>query len=112
MPKCQLISYENPLPGNYPYVDPSGRVFAAQPTPEGQAGIVSGYRSGNSLPRASVKECLEDVDRYQCQRLGCNRMYCRPMTPGQVGVDVVWVGPAVASGGSSGGGCRGCGASV
>lgn len=75
---CRLKSYEQPLPGNYPYHQTDGidRKFPAQPTPEYQAQVVSAFRKGNGLSRSSLKECLEDVDRYQCQRLGNNPVYC------------------------------------
>ena len=75
--KCRLLNYDGPIPGNYPYVQTEGihRDFSALPIIESQAQTVSEFRRGNSLPRASVRECLEDVDHYNAQRLGCHRSW-------------------------------------
>ena len=79
----RLRSYEAPLPGNYPYEQTEGihRRFAAQPIIEAQAQIVSTFRKANGLPRASIGECLQDVDSYQCQRLGNHPTWCTSCDP-------------------------------
>lgn len=106
MPSCRLKSYEQPLPGNYPYEQVEGirRSFPSLPTPESQASAVSAFRKGNGLPRSSFVECLEDVDRYQCQRLGNNRTYCN--CSDQKGIVALNASsPIIAP-------CKGCGAPV
>lgn len=46
------------------------------PIIEDIARSLSSFRSANGKPRASVVECLQDVDQFQCLRLGCNPSYC------------------------------------
>ena len=52
------------------------RSFPALPLIEGLAKDISAFRTGNGLPRPGFKECLEDADRYNAARLGCNRAWC------------------------------------
>ncbi len=108
MREYRLRSYAIPLPGGYSYVqpEPKGRKFPAQPMPEAQAQTVWDYRKGNGLPRASYAECLVDVDRYQCIRLGNNPMFCIPVN--QDAVNQV----AVASNAPGLQPCATCGAKV
>jgi hypothetical protein len=63
-----LKSYNNPLPNNYVYTQTVGisHKFAASPLIEEVAKAVSDFRIANRLPRASLAETLEDVDRYNC----------------------------------------------
>lgn len=73
---CRLINYDINPPGGYPYTDPSGREFRAEPMIEAQARIVSDWRTANKHPRPTLRECLEDVDRFTCARLGCMPQFC------------------------------------
>lgn len=74
----QLKSYNVNPPGNYSYEQTQGipRRFGAQPVIEGIVKTVSNFRIANKLQRASLAECLEDVDRYTCARLHNNPDYC------------------------------------
>ena len=60
-----LKSYSNPLPNNYVY-EQNGHSFKANPIIEEVVKDVSNFRIANNLPRASLSECLEDVDCYNC----------------------------------------------
>lgn len=103
----RLRSYDQSPPGSYPYEQTEGirKQFAAVPLIESQAQAVSAFRKGNSLPRASLKESLEDVDRYQCLRLGFNPSYCIPCA-GETVVALNTSSPMVNPP------CRGCGIRV
>lgn len=103
----RLRSYDASPPGSYPYEQTEGirKSFAAVPIIESQAAAVSAFRKGNGLPRASLKESLEDIDHYQCRRLGFNRAYCIPCA-GESVVALNTSSPVVAPP------CRGCGAPV
>jgi len=81
MAQCRLRSYDANPPGNFPYVQTQGikHEFTAEPVIEAQAKIVSSFRAANALPRASVKECLEDIDHYTAARLGCHRSWTVPI---------------------------------
>lgn len=74
----RLKSYAEAPPGTYTYTQVTGisREFPPQPLIEAQAKIVSAFRQGNNLPRASLLETLEDVDRQNCYRLGNNLRWC------------------------------------
>ena len=63
-----LKSYANPLPNNYVYTQTVGIVHQFTPNPiiEEVVKAVSDFRIANRLPRASLAETLEDVDRFQC----------------------------------------------
>jgi len=73
-----LKSYRNPIPGNYFYVQTEGikHDFAAQPHIEAVAQVVSSFRIANRLPRASIPESLEDVDRFNCSVRNNDANYC------------------------------------
>ena len=73
-----LKSYNNPLPNNYVYEQTEGirHHFAASPIIEELVKAVSDFRIANNLPRASLAECLEDVDRYQCATRNNDGRYC------------------------------------
>ena len=81
MAQCRLRTYEISPPGTFPYVQTEGihREFEAQPLIEAQAQIVSAFRSGNNLPRASIQECILDIDHYTAARLGCSRQWTVPI---------------------------------
>ena len=73
---CRLKTYEVTPPGGYPFKEDDGRKFKSVPMIEEQARAVAAYRAANNRPRASVREALEDVDRYTCQRLGNMPQWC------------------------------------
>lgn len=104
----RLRTHDINPPGNYPYEQTTGiyHNFAAVPSIESQARAVAQFRRGNNLPRSSDAEALEDVDAYQCQRLGNMGMWCVENTPNAPRT----VAATHAISGS--GGCRGCGAAV
>lgn len=74
----RLRSYEMGQPGGFPYDQPGAkpRRFTTQPLIEATARIVLAYRKGNGLERATLKECIEDIDRFQCARMGNNPRFC------------------------------------
>lgn len=111
MSRWRLKSYDQSPPGGFPFAqryEHNGvkevKQFPSLPLIEAQAQTVSAWRGGNSLPRASVKESLEDVDHYQCFRLGNNPIYCT-CTDGAT-VALSQASPIVAPP------CHGCGAPV
>lgn len=73
-----LKSYSQPIPNNYFYTQTDGiqHTFAPQPFIEEVAKSVSSFRIANKLPRASLVESLEDIDKYQCAVRGNDPKYC------------------------------------
>lgn len=73
-----LKSHLNNPPGNFPYEQTEGirKKFEATSLINEQAYRVADFRKGNGLPRATFEEALQDVDMYQCQRLGYMPSYC------------------------------------
>jgi hypothetical protein len=74
----QLKSYQYSPPGNYFYAQTDGIIheFPANPVIEQLAKDLSKFRAANRLPRPDIRECLEDIDAFQCRRLGNNPIYC------------------------------------
>lgn len=76
----RLKRHDHAPPGGYPYEQTEGirHKFKAHPDINDQARIVSDFRAGNGLPRATFAESLQDVDEYQCSpyRLNGNRKWC------------------------------------
>lgn len=74
----QLKHYGHSPPGNYSYVQTVGhfRVFPSLPSIEEVAKAVSQFRTANRLPRASLGESLEDVDGFNCARIGNHPDWC------------------------------------
>ena len=74
----QLKNYNNNPPGNFCYEQTTGirYSFRADVGIEQLVKAVSAFRIANHLPRGSLAETLEDVDRYNCARLGNNPDYC------------------------------------
>lgn len=75
----RLKTYDSNPPGGYCYnqdFDPKRKNFGCAPDITALAGIVARWRAANGLPRSSVREALEDVDRYNCARLGNDPRYC------------------------------------
>lgn len=106
--KCRLKSYEIGPPGSYVYKQEQGirRPFGPSPSIEGLAAELSGFRTKNGLPRASVQESLEDIDAYTCFRLGNMPAYCT-CSDSQGNPT-----PALNAGSPIGKPCRGCGAPI
>jgi len=101
---CRLRSYDTSPPGGYCYVEP-GFPKMCVPVIEDIARALSAYRKGNGKPRSSVPECLQDVDEFQCLRLGCNPSYCVSTAAPQGGAPVTALNsssPIITP-------CRGCG---
>ena len=73
-----LKSYNNTLPNNYGYTQTTGihHRFANNPVIEEVVKAVSAFRIANRLPRASLAETLEDVDRYNCAVRNNSPEYC------------------------------------
>jgi hypothetical protein len=74
----QLKSYQYSPPGNYLYVQTDGILheFPANPVIEQLAKDLSKFRAANRLRRPDIRECLEDIDAFQCVRLKNNPVYC------------------------------------
>lgn len=108
MSTFRLRTYDLAPPGGFPYEQTTGiyRSFPSVPLIEAQAQTVSDFRKGNGLPRASVREALEDVDAYTCARLGNMRGFCTerdPKSPATIALNQS--SPIVAP-------CGGCGAPI
>jgi hypothetical protein len=73
-----LKSYSNPLPNNYVYTQTEGihHRFGSNPIIEEVVKAVSNFRIANNLPRASLSECLEDVDLYNCAVRNNDERWC------------------------------------
>lgn len=99
----RLRSYDLNPPGGYPYEQTEGirKPFPSQPLIEAQAAIVADFRKGNGLPRSDVKQALEDVDHYQCFRLGNNPRWCVPVDGASI-LPLNTSSPIIAP-------CKGCG---
>lgn len=108
--KCRLRSYAQTPPGGYPYVQTEGiqRKFPSQPLIEAQGQMLSSFRKANHLPRSSILECIEDIDHFTCQRLGCMSSFCvpiNPLSPNEPKTAVSPTSPLVSP-------CGGCGAKM
>lgn len=106
--KFRLRSYELSPPGGYPYEQRKGvqRKFPSLPMIEAQAAVVADFRRANGLPRASVMEALEDIDRYTCARLGGMSQWCLPVDQEAQSAVALGISSPIVSP------CRGCGAAV
>lgn len=73
-----LKNHQSPIPNNYVFTQTTGiyHVFPANPLIDEVAKAVSAFRTANRLPRASLQESLEDVDRYQCAVRKNDETYC------------------------------------
>ena len=102
---CRLKTYEVTPPGGYPYLEPDGHKFGSSPMIEDTARRVAAYRASNGRPRASVREALEDVDQYTCQRLGNMAQWCLCNDQAAGNVSFGPSSPIITP-------CRGCGVKV
>src|SRR5947207_3238839 len=101
-----LKSFDLNPPGNYWYemqYNGKRKVWPPQPEIAAQATIVSSFRKGNGLRRASVKECLEDISEFTCRRLGNNPSFCTNSSTPSLALNVS--SPIISP-------CHGCGAPV
>ena len=73
-----LKNHQQPIPNNYVFTQTNGiyHVFPASPLITEVAKAVSAFRTANRLPRASLQESLEDVDRHQCAVRRNDPAYC------------------------------------
>lgn len=104
----RLITYEVSPPGGFCYVqpEPKGLKFRCEPMLEALAKQVAAYRAGNGLERASYPEALQDVDVFNCQRLGNNPRWCIETQSGKPQYALADNAPGLAPP------CAGCGAPV
>jgi hypothetical protein len=65
-------------PGGFPYEQTQGiyHKFKGDCDIRTQADRVSEFRKANGLERQSFEEAFEDVDKYQCIRLGGHDRWC------------------------------------
>ena len=98
-----LRNHTNCPPGQFVYrQDHNGTQHKFGPSPliNEVAKAISQFRTGNKLARADLRSCIEDVDRYTCQRLGGNARWCLDTDKTYAEVRPVKTG------------CGGCGAKV
>lgn len=107
MTQYRLRSYDTSPSGGYYYFQDGekSRKFHPEPIIEALAKTVWKYRQGNGLSRATYKESLEDVDRYNCARMGNNPLWCVACEMDDGLVAVSGDAPGLAP-------CRGCGAPI
>jgi hypothetical protein len=100
----RLISHTKVPPGGFLYHQTDGveKKFESTPLIHELAQKVSDFRKANNLERSDYLSCLEDIDAYNCQRLGNMVRFCyNTEQPFRESVRV----PAK-------GGCGGCGAEI
>ena len=104
----RLRTYETTPPDCYVYNQVSGipRSFGREPEIMVIARQVSEFRKRNNLPRSSIIESLENVDRQTCWRLKNSPQWCiedpTPFAPSNTDPNNPIVNPP----------CAGCGAPV
>lgn len=81
--RCRLIDYAQVVPGGYRFEDLNrgSHKFGPSPSITDLATEVSSFRTANKIARASYEECLTDISRWQCTRLGCDPLWCVPIEP-------------------------------
>jgi hypothetical protein len=99
----RLRSYDFSPPGSYVFTQ-DGHTFSG-PLIEAVGQQLLSYRKANGKPRATLKECIEDIDHGTCQRLGNMATYCIPCTE----VGAIALGPSSPIIAPP---CHGCGAPV
>ncbi len=75
----RLKNYTTTPPGMYPFRQTEGiaHKFEAIADIFDQARLVMAFRAGNNLPRATLAEAVEDIDKYTCERLGSMGKWCQ-----------------------------------
>lgn len=74
-----LLSLDKCPPGEFRYeqaFNGKARRFGPSPVVGELAAKVADFRAGNGLPRATKAEALEDIDAFNCQRLGYSSRWC------------------------------------
>lgn len=101
-----LKSQRKAPPGNFLYEQTEGiyKKFDATPLLDDLARVVTKFRKGNNLPRANLEKVLQEVEQYNCARLGNNPRYCYDTERPYVEVSPIAK--------RASGGCGGCGARV
>lgn len=97
----RLRTYDLSPPGGY--CVEQGAFNRCEPDITALARMLLEYRQGNGKPRATLAECLQDCDRFQCLRLGNNPQFCIA-ADAQMQVAISSTSPYVAPP------CKGCGA--
>lgn len=74
----RLKNHLKAVPGSFRYEQTEGVQFKFPSTPliRELAAKVANFREANGLPRAKFEEAFEDVDLYNCQRLGNPDRFC------------------------------------
>jgi len=75
----RLISHLNCPPGSFWYEQNENgipRKWDSTPLISDLASTVANFRKANNLPRASKAEALVDIDRFTCDRLGNDKIWC------------------------------------
>lgn len=93
-------------PGEYRYEQTQGviRKFKQHSDINTLSREVAAFRAANRLPRATFAEALEDVDFFNCQRLGFGEAWCY-----NTDKNFAATTPKLAK---ASGGCGACGAKV
>lgn len=99
----RLRTYEISPPGGYCFEQ--GKFKRCEPDLTALARMLLEYRKGNGKGRATLAECIQDVDRFQCLRLGNNPTFCISCDQQQV-VAMAASSPYIAPP------CHGCGVTV
>ena len=101
----RLRTYDISPPGGY--CVEQGAFNRCEPDITALARMLLEYRKGNGKGRATLAECIQDCDRFQCLRLGNNPQYCIAADAQiQMQVSINQTSPYIAPP------CRGCGATV
>lgn len=75
-----LKNHNDCPPGEFRYEQTLNGIlkkFGPSPIIRQVAQTVVDFRKGNQLPGATFEEALQDVDTWNCQRIGNNERWCR-----------------------------------
>ena len=74
----RLISHLKAPPGEFRYEQTDGiqRKFPRTPLIRNLANQVLDFRRGNNLPRADFASVVEEIDAWNCRRLGNDPHWC------------------------------------
>lgn len=75
---CRLRSYDLVVPGQYRF-EQDGYKWGPNPDLFSLRGEVLSWRTANKRARATADETLTDIERWNCQRFGCNEQWCVPV---------------------------------
>lgn len=108
--KFRIRSYDYAPPDSWLFwerINGFDKKFGPDPSIENLARIVAGFRAGNGLPRATVKEALFDIGCYTCFRINNDPSFCNPAEEGAA--EVIGFGETSSVVGAP---CQGCGAPI